>query len=149
MMTDELRIERLGRGLDIHVRVTGMDDVSSLAARAHPIIAQALATALYRNAEATMTESKRIVPVETGTLRSSGHVQPPVVTGDNVQVTLGYGGAASAYAIVQHERLDYRHEPPGQAKYLEQPVRERAAVLARSLADEVARVLSKLARRKR
>jgi hypothetical protein len=85
----------------------------------------ALAAGLQQEAETIMTKSKRdYVPVDTGTLRASGHVKEPVITGTRVQVTMGYGGAASAYAIVQHENTQLHHPNGGQAKYLEQPVME-------------------------
>lgn len=38
-----------------------------------------------------------------------------------VTVRVGY---SADYAGIQHERLDYHHAPPTQAKYLETPMRE-------------------------
>ena len=83
---------------------------------------QALSGAVQQEAETIMTESKRIVPVDTGTLRASGIVAAPDVKGDTVTVELGYGGAAKAYALIQHEREDFTHPGQGTAKYLERPV---------------------------
>lgn len=82
----------------------------------------ALEKALYVEGETVMTRSKQIVPVDLGVLRASGHVKRPVTKGTRVTVTLGYGGAASAYALAQHERTDYRHAGQGQAHYLSDPV---------------------------
>ena len=70
-----------------------------------------------------MTESKKQCPVDVGTLRSTGHVQGPETSGGHVVVTLGYGGPAAPYAIVQHERLDFHHTV-GKAKFLEVPMLE-------------------------
>jgi len=72
-------------------------------------------------------------------------VQPPSVTGSSVEILLGYGGAASAYALYQHENLDLRHpdptnphsDPKGQAKYLETPVRDQTKGLAGRLRAEL------------
>lgn len=101
------------------------------------IAATELAKALFREAEQIMTRSQRdFVPVDLGVLRASGHVAPPDIRGDRVTVELGYGGAASAYALVQHERLDFHHDV-GQAKYLEQPVLEAAAGLGGRIARRV------------
>jgi hypothetical protein len=87
--------------------------------------------ALYEQAEEVMAESQKIVPVDLGTLKNSKFVEQPVSAGDSVSVTLGYGGEASDYAIVQHERLDFHHEV-GEAKYLEKPVMAlKATFLAR------------------
>lgn len=93
-----------------------------------------LGGALYREAEHIMTRSKaEFVPVDTGVLRASGHVEQPQQTPGGVSVTLGYGGAASAYALVQHERMDYQHTV-GQAKYLSTPVLQAAAGLGQRIA---------------
>jgi hypothetical protein len=62
--------------------------------------------------------SQALCPVDSGTLRGSAVVD---VQGNTV--TVGYGGAASAYALVQHENLHFHH-PVGQDKFLEQPFDE-------------------------
>lgn len=80
-----------------------------------------LGRAMWREATMIMNASRAIVPVKTGVLKASGHVQLPVYDGQSVLVTLGYGGAASAYAEVQHEEESYYHTPPTQYKYLQQP----------------------------
>jgi hypothetical protein len=102
---------------------------------------KALARALFLEAEQIMGKSKRIVPVRFGTLKSSGHVQLPVIAGKKVTVTLGYGGAAAPYAVFVHER-PARHKPPTQWKYLEQPFNEAipgmAGRIARRLRGDVA-----------
>ena len=73
---------------------------------------QAMAGALYREAEAIMADSKLKVPVGwppedpgSGTLRSTGHVDLPVISGSEIEVTEGYGGPAAHYALRQHEEL--------------------------------------------
>lgn len=87
--------------------------------------------ALRVEAEVEMTESKRRVPVEHGTLRASGFVATSR-NGSNLSAVLSYGGAAEDYAIVQHERLDFLHPRGGQAKYLESVLNEsRPFMLAR------------------
>lgn len=63
-------------------------------------------------------------PVDVGTLRESGFVNQPVVEGENVSVTLGFGGSASAYAHRQHEELTWKHPKHGKAKFLEDPMNE-------------------------
>ena len=98
---------------------------------------QQIGRALYAEANQIMTRSKAdFVPVDTGTLRASGHVDQPKTEPGRITVTLGYGGAASAYALVQHERLDYHHTV-GQAKYLAQPVNEAAAGFGQRIAARV------------
>ena len=100
-----------------------------------------LAQGLYQEAETIMTRSKRdFVPVKDGTLRGSGFVDVPVIKGTAASVTMGYGGAASAYALIQHEALHFRHPNGGQAKYLEQPVMEATRGMDRRLGATVGEV---------
>lgn len=98
-----------------------------------------VAAAIYQEAQIEMTEAKRRTPVAVpswyidqgygkyrgvpGTLRASGFVAEPVRNGNNISVTLSFGGAASDYAIPVHEILDSIH-PVGQAKFLESTLDE-------------------------
>lgn len=54
------------------------------------------------------------VPVDEGTLRSTGQVIGPDAA-DTVRLV--FGGPAAPYAVVQHERLDFQHDK-GEARYL-------------------------------
>jgi hypothetical protein len=110
--------------------------------------------ALYTEAQVEMTESKRRCPVSPtkaqfkamgrsapknlrpGTLRASGYVNRPEREGRKLTVTMGYGGAAEAYAVVQHERLDYRHTT-GQAKYLESVLNESRPYMLQRMATRL------------
>lgn len=73
-------------------------------------VKQATAAGLFQEAEHIMNLSKREVPVDMGTLRNSGFVEMP--RGDRsfinrsshvIEVRMGYGGAASGYALYLHE----------------------------------------------
>lgn len=97
-------------------------------------VREAAAAAMYQDAEETMTISKGLVPVDTGTLRASGFVEPPEITADNIIVRMGYGGAASDYALKVHERTDISHKV-GQAKYLSDPFFARSAGFAERFKD--------------
>lgn len=97
-----------------------------------------LGRALFLEAEQIMAKSKRIVPVDKGPLRASGHVQLPVIRGRKVSVTLGYGGAAAPYALFVHEK-QARHKPPTQWKYLETPLNEAIPGMAARIAKRMKR----------
>jgi len=102
---------------------------------------KALAGGVAMEGERIMTKSKRVVPVDLGTLRASGFVERPKTVRDTVTVTLGYGGAAKAYALVQHEREDFNHPGQGSAKYLERPVNEAERGFGKRVAKELERRL--------
>lgn len=93
---------------------------------------QDLATGLFMLAEEIMTDSKtNYVPVDTGNLRNSGTVALPVIAGNRVTVTLGYGGPAAAYALKVHEApASYGH---GKNKYLSKPINAAAPKLPAKL----------------
>lgn len=103
--------------------------------------------ALNEEAEDIMREAKRITPVETGTLRSSGQVRPPVPNAQGVSVGLGFGGAAAPYAVYVHEipapprkspkGRSARHAPPTQWKYLEVPFRAAQVGMLQRMATKL------------
>jgi hypothetical protein len=82
---------------------------------------KAAEAALYQGGSIIMTEAKKRAPLDVGTLRNSGYVTLPQRAGDEVFVEVGFGGAAKAYAVKQHEELSYHHEI-GEAKYLENAI---------------------------
>lgn len=95
---------------------------------------EAVGDILYEEGEEIMTRSKEeFVPVDLSTLKNSGLTHPAEIRGKTVTVELTFGGAASEYAIVQHERLDYRHTVGG-PKYLERPLKEATAGMAGRIA---------------
>ena len=81
---------------------------------------------LLTNGEVIMTDAKLRTPVDTGTLRASGFVALVDKGAMPKKVELSFGGAAGAYAIYVHERLDVYH-PVGEAKFLENAVNEWAS----------------------
>lgn len=106
---------------------------------------------LRLEAEFVMTRSKKeFVPVDLGTLRSSGHVDNVERKGKDLSVTLAYGGASAPYALSVHEHPS-AHSPPsweGKAvsdiakwsedgrgpKYLERPLMQAVSGMARRIA---------------
>lgn len=73
--------------------------LDALGARAVPLLGQFLRV----EGEQIMTEAKRRVPVDLGTLRDSGVVDGPEIAASVLTVTLGFGGPAAGYAVYVHE----------------------------------------------
>ena len=143
------------------IEVTGTKELQDILARLGDAAPDKLGDALYRQAEFIMTEAKRQTPVDTGSLRASGHVEPPVVNGTQVSVMLGFGGVAGGqmnneqgpvgpgqfltsqgtrepgqYAIYVHENLNAQH-PSGNAKFLENPMLATELSLSSKLATDL------------
>lgn len=110
-----------------------------------------LKRAMWEIGKEAMTESQELVPVLTGTLKNSG--QPPTVEvgGSEIVVTLGYGGAASAYALAVHENPSAHSprswvgtvvhfgnkNPKGQSHFLSVPVKKKGRTLGTDLARKI------------
>ena len=101
---------------------------------------KAIDRAVYKFGNTEMREMKRLVPVDTGTLKDSGYVEKPKRDGSRVMLELGFGGAAEAYALYVHEDLDAFHEN-GQAKFVEMPLSESAPFFAERVGNDVKREL--------
>ena len=112
----------------------------------------ALAGAIYEEMEEIKAKSQEIVPLRFGTLRSSADAVGVNLqqSGLNGYVAIGYGGAASAYSIIQHqtpppgegdgdgeEGLRFRHAPGRTYKYLEGPVLDAVEGMDARLAAKV------------
>lgn len=69
-------------------------------------------------AEHVLGESTQIVPIEEGTLGRSGKTS----TETQGNVAVGAVSFDTPYAVTQHERLDLRHDPGREPKYLEKPL---------------------------
>jgi hypothetical protein len=104
------------------VQVVGLDRVLLSLGALSAKLPGAVADPLYRDMVVVMAESQKIVPYDEGDLHDSGETDRPEIDGGKVEVTLHYGGGSVDYALVQHERLDYRHPNGGQAKFLDQPL---------------------------
>jgi hypothetical protein len=140
----------------VPLEITGADRVKAALAALGPKARVTLDAALYQEGERIMADSKATyVPVDTGTLRASGRVDPPMQEGGVTVVTLGYGGPSAQYALAVHENpraghtggfspsgRPYAHYAKvGEWKYLETPWKAAAAGLVERLASELERVV--------
>ena len=121
---------------NVSVQWFGLRELVARLQSSIPKTQKAAATALYREANRIMARSIPITPKDTGNLRASGHVDLPVLTASGSEVRFGYGGAAAPYAVYVHEVPAY-HKPPTRWKFLEQPVLEAQAGLAKRLAADM------------
>lgn len=119
------------------VRFSGLEEFLARVKRRERDVVRAAEGALFVEGEETITAAKLLTPVDEGNLRSSGHVQLPVVGPNGVTVEIGFGGPAGSgnhggdsnpedvgYAVPVHEDLTAHHDV-GQAKYLEAPLTQR------------------------
>lgn len=96
---------------------------------------KAVGAGLYLEANNIIADSLREVPVDLGALKNSRYATLPNVSGANVTVEIGYGGSAKEYAVIIHERTDYKHPEGGKAKYLQDPVNKAASGFAKNVTN--------------
>jgi hypothetical protein len=108
-------------------------------------------------AEPIMTEAKKRVPLDIGTLAGSLYVKPAKVEGGKVSVEFGAGGASVAYALAVHEHPS-EHSPrswgkagkinwkrPGSGpKFLENPINENMDKLDTEVSSEIDKEMAKM-----
>jgi hypothetical protein len=102
---------------------------------------QAAARAIHEGMQGAFRQSQREVPVSprqkgrtSGTLKNSGQLKDPEMIGDaRVEVAITYGGAATAYAEVQHENRTLNHPLGGKGGYVIDPVRAAVPDMQRRL----------------
>jgi hypothetical protein len=149
---------------DITLRIEGLEEAAKDVPDAAAKLGAEIGKALFQFAEEVMGESKLRVPVLTGTLMNTGHVEPPALEGEILSVTMGYGGPAASYALYVHEALEGAVPPnpnwswfkkvarggqidwtrPGSGpKYLEMPLKEKQDQLPDRIRDAVMRALKK------
>ncbi len=92
----------------------------------------AAADGVQAAAEHLEQASNELVPDLTGALQASSRVS---VDRSAAEAAVSYDDPA---AVVQHERLDFRHDD-GQAKFLEQPLHTERRELLQAIARELRR----------
>ena len=86
-------------------------------------------------AQNILGESQKLVPVDTGTLKRSGHISTEGTT-----TTISYN---TPYALKQHEDPTLNHPKGGEAKYLERPFNEKVQDIEDFIGTEVYKALKK------
>lgn len=90
---------------------------------------------LRKAGEHLLDESRKLVPLEEGTLERSGTV---VVDESELTATVAYD---TPYAVVQHEDMTLQHASGRQAKYLEQPMNSERDTMRDIIAAELRRAV--------
>ena len=103
----------------------------------------AIAQAIWEEANMIFAKSQILVPVDTGVLRGSGGVSAPQMGTQGYFVDIFYGGPAAPYALFVHEIIGNYHNPPTQAKYLEQPVMEAMPSIQQNIRGRIIDIIEK------
>ncbi len=132
----------MANALTFSVKLRGLPQVKSALKKLGAKGPRVLGGALFREGEGIMGDSKeKFVPVVSGNLRSSGHVQPPKIHAGGASVELGFGGPAAAYALGVHENPHTGKtaggSQVGEWKYLETPYKQHLKNMDQRLARDM------------
>ncbi len=134
--------------IDITIRYPNLSRVLSKVKRIPDVALRELSTVAYQEYELIMTDSELQCPVDSGALRSTGHVELPTLGKNTFEVVGGYGGPAGGgvwvnakgeiityvgYAVSVHEDLEAYHDD-GNAKFLERPIDASRKQMDRAMA---------------
>ena len=124
----------------------GADKLKAMLESVGPEAPKVVATVLLEEANVIFNKSQILVPVDTGALRGSGGVSAATPMAGGVAVDIFYGGPAASYALFVHEIQHFYHNPPTQAKYLEQPFMERLPDIQRNMAARIIHLIESRSR---
>lgn len=127
----------------VQVEMDGADRLTRMFERASDAHRTVMAKAMMLEANRILNESKRIVPFRDGVLKDSGAVEGPKIDATGIEVEITYGGAAKAYAAVQHWDVTLNHPNGKQALYLQTPVNAAKDTFVREVMKTMARYLKR------
>jgi hypothetical protein len=108
-------------------------------ARAKARIRDGAAEGLWAAGEMVFEASQRAVPEDTGRLKQSGEL---TVDEQQLRATIRYGaGISDPRAEIIHEKLEIQHDS-GTAKFLENPMIERAGKVGQVIAADIKKKLT-------
>lgn len=134
------------------VEIAGVAEWNAKLKTMGPAVFDAMVKSAYQSLEAVMATSKEeYVPVDSGTLRSTGTVLQPEVSGMSATITMGFGGPSAPYALAVHENpragktggISPSGKPyeswarTGGWKYLETPLKAATGAIAAKLKADV------------
>lgn len=126
--------------ITLDIQVSGGPTLEAAVQNAFSKFRPELEGVLFEEGSEIMATSKQIVPHDLGTLQASGGFYGTVSNAEGVYVRIGYGGAASAYAKIQHETPPhiFSHDEGRSWKYLQIPVFEAIETMPGRIASRLA-----------
>jgi len=135
----------VNRTFTVTVDLRDIEKIDQLGDRMTPIVNESINKAISQ----IFVQSQNLVPVDTGALKASGHVNTQTVPhsieyggGDYWTGETGRGRVVD-YAVVVHEDMSVGHNPPTQAKYLELPLVQNQQVLMNNIRTAITQFFSR------
>lgn len=123
----------------ITIELKGLDKLlKTIKERIGVLASPMVGAAIRAECEIEMTEAKKRCPVDTGALRSTGHVEGPESEDEGYRTRMVFGGPAAPYAEIVHEDEEAFHKV-GQWKYLESVLVESKPYMVQRIFDRVSK----------
>lgn len=120
------------------IKLEGFIELTNKLNKSISQISDTIQSALLDCGNDLQQKAQDLTPVDTGALRSSAFTEADR-QGKNLSVVVGF---EEEYAIYVHENLEAHHDV-GQAKFLEQPLRENADKYVEYIRDKVQELIDK------
>jgi hypothetical protein len=127
------------------ITLTGDEVMVRLLGMARANVAKIVGQALTEEASLVMRKSQQQVPVKDGFLKASGEILPPKFSYGFVKVTMGYGGAASHYALYVHNSPYEKHWTKSGTKshFLSDPLTDQIPQIESTLIKRIGRIMGR------
>lgn len=117
--------------------IEGADELKRALSVSGPDVGKIVSQVIWEEANTIFAKSQVLTPIDTGALRASGGVSAPQQFPNGIGVDIFYGGPAAPYAVYVHEIRGNFHNPPTQAKYLEDPFMQALPQIQSNLARRI------------
>lgn len=114
--------------------------VIALLAQAESNAVPMLGRALYEEGQLIFRNSQKQVPFRFGIAKGSGRLLEPQVAGTQVEVTVGYGGAASKYIEIIHNTKTMSFRNGKKSHFVEDPVEQAQMGMDARLLKRVSKI---------
>ena len=123
----------------MNIKIEGLDELNAKLSKMTAESRVMLRPLIQKIALDLKGKAQKKAPVDTGDLRGSAYYKTSVASGD-LSAEVGFN---SPYATRQHENMQYHHEKGGEAKYLENPLKENSEKYIKMIGDGVMKELEK------
>lgn len=128
------------RGKDVNIEIEGMDELRAVLQKIPEAVRDAAEASFRKSILDLEGKARELAPIDLGDLRGSAYSDVGFTTWGLEAVA----GFTEPYALLQHEDMEFNHPKGGQAKYLEQPLKENIAQYTADLAETIKKAMNKI-----
>lgn len=128
------------RGKDINIEIEGMDELKAVLQKIPEAVRDAAENSFRKSILDLQGKAQILAPIDLGDLRGSAYSDVGF-TEWGLEAVVGF---TEPYALLQHEDMEFNHPKGGQAKYLEQPLKENIVQYTADLSETIKKAMNKI-----